>query len=198
MAEAIAWVTGIVCLSVAGVRYVEGVTGGRQAMSRFAELQAAAELYTGTDLALWSAARIDAWRRASRLPQPAPLAILRIPRMQLAVPILGGTSEVTLNQALGHVEGTATPGSDGNSGIAGHRDGFFRSLKDIAVGDVIELETLRAKERYRVESLSVVNPEDVSVLDPTPDRSLTLITCYPFYFVGPAPKRYIVRAVLVA
>jgi len=197
-AEAIAWVTALVCLSVAGVRYVEGLTGSRQSLSRFAELQAAAQLYTGTDFTLWSEARIDAWRKASRLPRPAPLGVLRIPRMQLGVPILPGTEEVTLNQALGHIDGTATPGSDGNSGIAGHRDGFFRGLKDIGVGDVIELETLHTKERYRVDWLVIVNPEDVSVLEPTLERSLTLVTCYPFYFVGPAPKRYIVRAVLVA
>ena len=97
---------------------------------------------------------------------------------------------------MGHVENTALPGTDGNSGIAGHRDGFFRGLKDIGPGDAIELETLRGKkEVYRVERIWVVDPEDVSVLDPTPTRSLTLVTCYPFYHVGPAPQRYIVRAV---
>ena len=90
---------------------------------------------------------------------------------------------------------TALPGTDGNSGIAGHRDGFFRGLKDIGPEDAIDLETLRGKEVYRVERTWVVDPEDVSVLDPTPVRSLTLVTCYPFYYVGPAPQRYIVRAV---
>ena len=87
---------------------------------------------------------------------------------------------------------TATPG------IAGHRDGFFRGLKDIAADDVIELETHHGKEVYRVQRTWVVSPDDVSVLDPTPTRSLTLVTCYPFYFVGPAPERFIVRAVRVA
>ena len=87
------------------------------------------------------------------------------------------------------------PGTDGNSGIAGHRDGFFRGLKDIGPGDAIELETLQGKEVYHVERVWVVYPEDVSVLDATPTRSLTLVTCYPFYHVGPAPQRYIVRAV---
>ena len=96
---------------------------------------------------------------------------------------------------MGHIDDTALPGTDGNSGIAGHRDGFFRGLKDIGPGDAIELETLRGKEVYRVERTWVVDPEDVSVLDPTPTRSLTLVTCYPFYHVGPAPQRYIVRAV---
>ena len=86
---------------------------------------------------------------------------------------------------MGHIDDTALPGTDGNSGIAGHRDGFFRGLKDIGPEDVIELETLRGKEVYRVERTWVVDPDDVSVLDPTPARSLTLVTCYPFYHVGP-------------
>ena len=88
------------------------------------------------------------------------------------------------------------PGTSGNSGIAGHRDGFFRPLGDIAPGDAIELETLHESQVYRVERTWIVDPEDVSVLDPTTDRSLTLVTCYPFYFVGPAPQRFIVRAVI--
>ena len=93
------------------------------------------------------------------------------------------------------IEGTALPGTDGNSGIAGHRDGFFRGLKDIAARDAIELETIEGKQMYRVERTWIVEPADVSVLDPTPVRSLTLVTCYPFYFVGSAPQRFIVRAV---
>ena len=128
-------------------------------------------------------------------PAPPPLAVLRIPKIRLEVPVLPGTDDVTLNRAVGHIDDTALPGTDGNSGIAGHRDGFFRGLKDIGPEDVIELETLRGKEVYRVERTWVVDPEDVSVLDPTPAGSLTLVTCYPFYYVGPAPQRYIVRAV---
>ena len=102
--------------------------------------------------------------------------------------MLPGTDDRTLDRAVGHIEDTARPGTDGNSGIAGHRDGFFRGLKDIAPGDVIELDTLQGKDVYRVERTWVVNPEDVSVLDPTSTRALTLVTCYPFYFVGSAPS----------
>ncbi len=109
--------------------------------------------------------------------------------------MLPGTDDFVLDRAVGYIEDTALPGTDGNSGIAGHRDGFFRGLKDIAVGDSIELETLTGRETYHVERTWIVNPEDVSVLDPTPVRSLTLVTCYPFYFVGSAPQRFIVRAV---
>jgi sortase A len=150
------------------------------------------------DQSLWSPERIAAWRTASNGPSPPPLAILRIPRLRIEVPVLGGTDDVSLNRAVGHIEETATPGTDGNSGIAGHRDGFFRGLKDIAPGDALHLETPGGIQVYRVERIWVVEPEDVSVLDPTPARSITLVTCYPFYFVGPAPRRFIVRAVLTA
>ncbi len=123
--------------------------------------------------------------------------MLRIPKIRLEVPILPGTDDRTLDRAVGHIEDTAALGVDGNSGIAGHRDGFFRGLKDITTGDAIELDTLNGKQTYRVERTWVVDPEDVSVLDPTPSRALTLVTCYPFYYVGPAPQRFIVRAVQV-
>jgi sortase A len=122
--------------------------------------------------------------------------VLRIPKIRLEAPVLPGTDDRTLDRAVGHIEGTAQPGTNGNSGIAGHRDGFFRGLKDITPGDMIELDTLQKKESYRIERTWVVNPEDVSVLDPTSTRTLTLVTCYPFYYIGSAPRRFIVRAVL--
>jgi len=147
------------------------------------------------DLTLWSPQRIAAWRTASTQPSAIPLAVLRIPRINLEVPVLEGTSETTLNAAVGHVEATALPGVDGNSGIAGHCDGFFRGLKNVASGDSIELETLQGLEQYRIQRTWIVTPDDVSVLDPTPNRSLTLMTCFPFDGVGSPPRRYIVRAV---
>jgi sortase A len=104
------------------------------------------------------------------------LAILRIPTLHLEVPLLEGTDAVTLNRGVGRIAGTSLPGQEGNIGIAGHRDGFFRKLKDI---------------RIRITS-----PADVSALRPRAKHSLTLVTCYPFYFVGPAPSRYIVDASL--
>jgi len=195
-AERTAWTAGIVCLTAWAGCWVDGVAGRRREMQQFAALQQAGRSQT-PDQSLWSPERIAAWRIVQQAPGPAPLAILRIPRIGLEVPVLEGTSEGSLNRAVGHIEDTALPGTQGNSGIAGHRDGFFRGLKDVGPGDAIEIETLGATERYRIERIWIVDPEDVWVLDPTPDRSLTLVTCYPFYFVGPAPQRYIVRAVLV-
>jgi sortase A len=196
LAERTAWAFGLACLVTWGALHIERATGARHELERFAVLKAAASQQTATpDLSLWGSERIRAWRRTLNEPAPPPIAVLRIPKIRLEVPVLPGTDDFALNRAVGHIEDTALPGTDGNSGIAGHRDGFFRGLKDIGPDDAIEVETLRGKEVYRVERIWVVAPEDVSVLDPTPTRSLTLVTCYPFYHVGPAPQRYIVRAV---
>ena len=197
LAEKAAWGIGVASIVTVNAFYIDGVTGRRREMDRFAALQAATLQQPNTpDQSLWSPERITAWQDALKDRAPAPLAILRIPRIHIEVPVLEGTDDATLNRGAGHIDETAAPGTDGNAGIAGHRDGFFRALKDIAVGDAIELEMLRAKEIYRVDRSWIVDPEDVSVLDPTPTRSLTLVTCYPFYFVGSAPRRFIVRAVL--
>jgi sortase A len=99
-----------------------------------------------------------------------------------------------MDRAVGFIAGTARPGENGNIGISGHRDGFFRGLKDIREGDGIELVTATGTDTYTIDSIVLVKPADVSVLAPRPRPSITLVTCYPFYFVGSAPKRYIVQA----
>jgi sortase A len=129
------------------------------------------------------------------LPLGATIAVLRIPRIKLEVPVADGTTERVLLGGAGLVEGTATPGTQGNVAIAAHRDTFFRGLKDVVVGDLIELETLQGTDIYRISTLSIVEPRDVHVLADTGEAVLTLVTCYPFYFVGNAPQRFIVRAV---
>ena len=199
-AEFAAWTLGIVCLAVWAAVSADGAIGGRAELKRFAAMQAAAPRpvppgAAEPDLSLWEPKRIAAWRDALRTPGAPPLGVVRIPKVHIEAPLLPGTDDVTLNRGVGHIEGTALPGTDGNAGIAGHRDGFFRGLKDVGPGDTIELETLQGREVYRVERIWIVVPEDVSVLDATTTRALTLVTCYPFYFVGPAPQRLIVRAV---
>jgi len=195
--EGAAWLFGLVGLVWWGSYHQWAAAAARLDVARFVSHQNVAPQAGTPDQSLWSPERIVAWRKAAGEPAATPIAVLRIPRIRLEVPVLPGTDDRTLDRAVGHIDDTALPGADGNSGIAGHRDGFFRGLKDIAEGDVIELETTQEKEIYRVERTWVVDPEDVSVLDPTPTRALTLVTCYPFYYVGPAPRRYIVRAVLV-
>ncbi len=149
----------------------------------------------GLDTRLWSPERIRAYEESLGKDFGGPLAVLAIPRIGLEVPVLQGTDDLTLNRGVGLIEGTPRPGEVGNAGIAGHRDGFFRGLKDVGVGDAIELSSLSGFHSYVVESIRIVQPEDVSVLDPASSSVLTLVTCYPFYFVGSAPQRYIVRAV---
>ena len=124
------------------------------------------------------------------------LAVLRIPALDLEVPVLEGTDEVTLNRGVGRIAGTSLPGQGGNIGIAGHRDGFFRRLKNIRTGDTIELVTVSGTDAFIVDRIRVTSPADVAVLQPRTKDSITLVTCYPFYFVGPAPRRFIVQASL--
>jgi sortase A len=114
--------------------------------------------------------------------------------VHLQVPVLEGTDDFTLNRAAGHIAGTAAPGDEGNVGIAGHRDGFFRALKDIRVGDDVDLQTQRTDAHYSVDETLIVSAEDVYVLEARAKPSLTLVTCYPFYILGSAPKRFIVHA----
>jgi sortase A len=146
------------------------------------------------DTSLWAEGRIEEFEASLNEEFDTPLAILRIPKINLEVAVLSGTSELVLNRGVGHIAGTPRPGEEGNIGIAGHRDGFFRGLKDVVVGDLIELETPAGTEGYTITELLLVDPPDVWVLEPTEVPSMTLVTCYPFYFVGSAPQRYIVRA----
>lgn len=123
-----------------------------------------------------------------------PVAVLRIARIELEVPVFADTSERNLNRGAGWIEGTSPPGSHGNVAIAGHRDRHFRPLARLAVGDRIVLASLRGERSYRVSSLAIVEPEDVGSLAATNEAAITLVTCYPFRFVGAAPQRFIVRA----
>jgi sortase A len=200
------WTIGILLVGVWALHRGVALVRGRAEVTRFNQLRAAGSnpdpvsrsLAVGPpDLRLWSPQRITLWRAAQADAHAAPLGVLRIARLALEVPILEGTTDEILDRGAGHIEETPAPGTTGNSGIAGHRDGFFRALKDIAVGDAIDIDTLDHHIAYRVEKLWTVTPDDVWVLDPTDAPSITLVTCFPFYFIGPAPQRFIVRAVAV-
>ena len=134
-------------------------------------------------------------------PRPAPgsaIGRIEIPRLGVSTIVRAGSDARTLDLAVGHIPGTALPGESGNVGLAGHRDTFFRRLRDIRPDDEIRLVTRDGTYRYRVQRTNVVDPTDVWVLDPTKHPSLTLVTCYPFTYVGSAPQRFIVRASLEA
>ena len=122
------------------------------------------------------------------------IGLVQIPRLDISAVVREGVDDATLSRAVGHVSTTALPGAPGNVGIAAHRDTYFRAVRNIRNGDTIRMVTPKGTYEYAVDSLRIVDPKEVSVLDPTPQPSITLVTCYPFNFIGSAPKRFIVRA----
>jgi len=140
----------------------------------------------------------DAHRRS---PAPAAgtlLGRIEAPSVHMAAPVLEGSDDGTLSRGAGHIEDTPFPGEPGNIGIAGHRDTIFRPLRRIKVGDPLTLTAADRTYHYRITRTLIVGPDDVYVLDPTKEPTLTLVTCYPFEFIGHAPKRFIVQATLEA
>jgi sortase A len=126
-----------------------------------------------------------------------PFGRISIPRIGLSAIIAEGDDDATLRHAVGHIPGTAAPLSAGNVALAGHRDTFFRDLRRVRLDDIIVLQTLRGTYRYRVEHISIVGPEQINLLQPS-KSDLTLVTCFPFHYVGPAPQRYVVQGSRIA
>ena len=178
-------------------------------------------LTVGACFAIWCAMTIAraAYYRAMPVPAPFPriatlpgedsrtrrsaaagdwIGRLEAPAVQLTATVLEGDDDDTLNRAAGHIEGTAMPGDAGNVGLAGHRDTIFRPVRNLQAGALLTLTTRDRVLNYRVSRTAVVDPDAVSVLDPTSHPTLTLVTCYPFTFIGPAPRRFVVFADLVS
>jgi sortase A len=136
-------------------------------------------------------------QKAASLPPPDWLGRLEIPRFDLSVMVREGADDAALEVGVGHIPGTALPGGPGNAALAGHRDTFFRALRGVQPGDEIQWTSLQKSARYLVESTRIVGPSQTEVLGPTKEPRLTLVTCYPFGYIGPAPKRFIVQARLI-
>ena len=119
---------------------------------------------------------------------------VEIPRLLFSAVVTEGIDRTTLRRGIGHIPGTALPGQPGNVGIAGHRDTLFHPLKDLRIQDRIRFSTPHGDFNYEVESLTIVDPDDVGILAASSENALVLVTCYPFSYIGPAPKRWIVRA----
>jgi sortase A len=128
----------------------------------------------------------------------SPIGRLEISRVHISAVVAEGTSQRVLSRAIGHAVGTALPGQTGNVTLAAHRDTFFRHLGDVRSGDIIDLKEPGHEYRYQVRFTAVVGPKDTWVLATTGKETLTLLTCYPFHFVGPAPDRFVIRARRIA
>jgi sortase A len=204
---------GIALVVGVGAARIDSCLRSRAALKAFAHLDEAARLieteqastdaerarephFEDPDFSNWSEGRVRAYRSATPYQSGAALGVLEIPALSIAAPLLEGTDALTLNRGVGRIAGTARPGQDGNVGVAGHRDSFFRRLKDIKTGDVIQLKRREGIDTYTVERIQIVSPRDVSVLSEQRSPSLTLVTCYPFYFIGSAPQRFVVTAFL--
>lgn len=180
----------------------EGIAAFTQARSLTEPSQPAADIAAGRapDQSRWSEGRRQ--RYAAQIAEPAlppsiPEAVLRIRSIRLEVPVYADSNERNLNRGAVLVAGTASLDSDGNIAIAAHRDGFFRALKDVAIGNLVEVASRSGRRLYRVAEPMVVEPTDTRPLRGIDQPAVTLVTCYPFYFVGSAPQRFIVRAVAV-
>jgi sortase A len=201
--ESVLLCSGLVLVMVYGCARMHSELMSRAGVWSFKAQETASRAAKGDDLngrkvdfSGLSGDGVKAYTQALSAKLPAPLAVLSIPRLGMEIPVFEGTDGLTLNRGAGRIKGTAMPGEPGNIGIAAHRDGFFRSLKNVHPGDRIELAQLRHRFVYTVDTLAVVDPSNVSVLQARSQPSLTLVTCYPFYFIGGAPRRYIVQASL--
>ena len=192
---------GTVGLMSVGGAYVHAFLGFSSAVAAF-ERAAAEQVSAGVltvdspDKSNWSEQRMQAFDESAK-DAGIPIALLEIDRLGMQVPVFPGTDRVTLNRGAGIVDGTAYPGERGNTVLSAHRDGFFRALKGVREGDQLRVRTLEGVEYFVVKETFITDPLDISVLDSSDARELTLVTCYPFYFVGFAPERFIVRAELV-
>jgi len=200
-------VTGLLCLAVFAAAMIHRTFSSRSALVQFDRMKAAAAeapkveaLNLGderkVDYSLWSKERRRAHQESLAALKGAPVAVLTVGRLGIRVPVFDGTDDFALNRGAGWIAGTARPGQEGNVGIAGHRDGFFRGLKDVRTGDMLELATLQGVKHYAVDEVEIVTPDNVTVLQKRAAPSVTLVTCYPFYFIGDAPQRWIVHAAL--
>lgn len=171
------WVIGFLILGYSGMAYVNASLEqyrGKQELDRLVHEKATAQAKVQT-------------------PYGGLVGKMEIPRLHLSAVVFEGTDDPILSQGVGHLTGSALPGQNGNVVLAGHRDSFFRALRNIRTGDMVEVTTEHGTRRYAVKSTEIIEPTQVSVLEPTRTPTLTLVTCYPFYFIGHAPKRFIVQ-----
>jgi len=210
MAELACWATGALLLAIelgSGLlaQYVNATSLRAFDAARIAQTQPQPARpatvrrglgYAEPDQSLWAPERIRQYEEQRWLVVAMPEAVIRIPRLGFEVPVFEGATEVNMTRGAGRIPGSPPFGESGNVGVSSHRDGYFRRLKDVRVGDEIVVDTLTRSYRYVVEEIRITGPSDTTVLWPGSVPEVTLVTCYPFYHFGHAPQRYVVRAEL--
>ncbi len=178
-------IAGLLLIGLCALAYTAGEIGRAADMAAYE---------SGTDRSRWSATRLRAYEAALGISVAAPVAVLRVKSVGLHVPVYPDTRELHLNRGAGLIAGMAAPAAGGNLGIAGHRDGYFRALESLKLGDEVELSASGRRFVYRVNRIDVVRKDDLALLADAPDPVVTLVTCFPFYFAGHAPQRFIAQA----
>ncbi len=202
--ERLLFLTGVVCLGIWAYAFVDARLTQKREEQRLEEAlrqrsearvaQASATPAAETDALESFQREEETFTSEADLEEGALIGRIEIPSVGVSAIVLHGVDDKTLRRGVGHIPGTPLPAHGGNFGLAGHRDSFFRALKDIRQNDTIELTTLDGTFEYKVEWTKLVTPKDTFVLADEGTPALTLVTCYPFYYVGSAPKRFIVRA----
>lgn len=206
--EILSYLAGILLTVFFAVQLAQGEVERQVAVASFEQQGASQPDTTATDdspvfaasaepdTRLWAPARVADYRASLAAELPPVLGVLEVPTVGLQVPVYQSNSEMVMDRAAGVIDGMAYPHEAGNIGISGHRDGYFRVLKDVQVGDPLVLQTREGEKHFRIDATHIVEISDTRLLQDTRGQTVTLVTCYPFYFVGHAPQRFIVTASL--
>ena len=198
--EVLSYVAGILFMGFFVVQIAQGEIQRRSAIAEFSNIPEENLIpipeTAGPDTTLWAPGRVTDYQTSLNAELPPVLGVLAIPSIGLEVPVYPSDSELLMDRGSGVIDGMSYPHEQGNIGIAGHRDGYFRVLKDVQPGDKLLLETLEGPKNFVINSTQIVEIDDMDLLQDTNEQTVTLVTCYPFYFVGHAPQRFIVTASL--
>jgi sortase A len=199
--EVLSYLAGVFFVGFFVVQLAQGEIERRDGVAQFptdptpADISKISEV-GAPDTTLWAPGRVSDYESSLKADLPPVLGVLKIPSVGLEVPIYPSDSDLLMDRGSGVIDGMSYPHEPGNIGIAGHRDGYFRSLKDVQAGDKIFLQTLEGPKQFVINNTQIVEIDDLTLLQDTQEQSVTLVTCYPFYFVGHAPQRFIVTASL--
>jgi sortase A len=198
--EVLSYLAGVFFLGFFVVQIAQGEMQRRNGVADFTSLAQAGLVaipeVSAPDTSLWAPGRLVDYQSSLTVEVPPVLGVLAIPSVGLEVPVYPSDSELLMDRGSGVIDGMAYPHEAGNIGIAGHRDGYFRALKDVQPGDSLLLETLEGPKKFIIDATQIVEIDDLALLRDTREQTVTLVTCYPFYFVGHAPQRFIVTASL--